>query len=436
VAPGLIIAAPASGQGKTTLTLALLRRFHNEGLGVAALKVGPDYIDPAFHAAASGRTCGNLDSWAMRPSVLARQTVQAALDSELVIAEGVMGLFDGTAEGRGSTAEVAKLTGWPVVLVVDATGMATSAGALLKGFMTFDPGLAPAAVVFNRVASPRHLALLKNAAQALGLPCLGGLPRLPELTLPERHLGLVQAGEHRGLDAFLEGAAEVVAENLDLVGLRALARPAGIETTNKDAATLPPLGQRIAVARDVAFAFCYPFHLEGWQAAGAEISFFSPLADEAPDRLADAVYLPGGYPELHAGKLSGNSRFLAGLRAVAAKGQAVYGECGGYVVLGEGLEDEAGICHSMAGLLPVSTSFARRRRHLGYRRLRLSEASPLGAAGTGFRGHEFHYASITDGERARPLFACEDASGNELQAQGAQRKNVMGSFIHLIDREG
>jgi cobyrinic acid a,c-diamide synthase len=259
---------------------------------------------------------------------------------------------------------------------------------------------------------------------------------LPELTLPERHLGLVQAGEHKGLDAFLERAAEVVAENLDLVGLRALARPASIETADQNASTLPPLGQRIAVARDVAFAFCYPFHLEGWQAAGAEISFFSPLADEAPDRLADTVYLPGGYPELHAGKLSGNSRFLAGLRAVAAKWQTLYGECGGYMVLGEGLKDEAGICHPMAGLLPVSTSFAQRRRHLGYRRLRLLEASPLGTAGTGFRGHEFHYASITDDARATPLFACEDASGNKLQAQGARRENVMGSFIHLIDREG
>ena len=439
MAPGLIIAAPASGQGKTTVTLGLLRAFRNAGRRVAALKVGPDYIDPAFHAAAAGGVCGNLDSWAMRPGVLARQAAAAADGSELVLMEGVMGLFDGAADGRGSTAEVAKRTGWPVVLVVDGSGMAASVGALLKGFLTFDPDLQPVAVIFNRVASPRHLALLRAASEALALPCLGGLPRNAELVVPSRHLGLVQAGEREDLEAFLEAAAEQISAQIDLLALEALAGPLSLKTVER-AASLPPLGQRIAVARDLAFAFCYPFHLEGWRASGAEISFFSPLADEAPDPSADAIFLPGGYPELHAGRLAGNQRFLGGLREAAAAGRVLYGECGGYMVLGESLEDAEGESHHMAGLLPVKTSFARSGRHLGYRRASLSAASPLGDKGMAYRGHEFHYASQVagpvSGDDPAPLFACEDALGHVLEMQGARRGSVMGSFIHLIDREG
>lgn len=434
MARGLIIAAPASGQGKTTVTLGLLRALRHAGQRVAALKVGPDYIDPAFHGAATGATCGNLDSWAMRPEGLAAQATAAAKDSDLVIVEGVMGLFDGTAQGQGSTAEVAKATGWPVILVVDGRGMAASAGALLKGFMTFDPEIRLAAVLFNRVAGPRHLALLQAAAAALGLPCLGGLPREEGLLLPSRHLGLVQAGEQPELEAFLDNAAQEVTRQLDLERMISLAEPGDFPSSNLTVG-LPPLGQSLAVARDLAFSFSYPFHLEAWREAGAEISFFSPLADEAPAQTADAVFLPGGYPELHAGRLSGNAVFLEGLRAAAARGVAVYGECGGYMVLGETLEDETGKTHAMAGLLPVRTSFARRHRHLGYRRVTLVASSPLGPLGQAFRGHEFHYATqVTDGGAAR-LFACQDASGQDLGTQGACRGSVLGSFVHLIDRE-
>ena len=434
MARGLIVTAPASGAGKTTLTLGLLRALRNGGRRVAALKVGPDYIDPAFHAAASGAACSNLDSWAMRPAVLKAEAAAAGAGSDLVIVEGVMGLFDGAADGRGSTAEVAKMTGWPLVLVVDASGMAASAGALLKGFLTFDPESRPQAVIFNRVAGPRHLALLRRAADAQGLPCLGGLPRGEDLALPSRHLGLVQAGEQPELEAFLERAAERVAAHLDLVALEDMAGQ--VEFPLKQAtAGLPPLGQRLAVARDLAFGFCYPFHLAAWRKAGAELSFFSPLADEAPDPAADAVFLPGGYPELHAGRLADNRVFLEGLRAASAAGSVLYGECGGYMVLGETLEDAAGESHVMAGLLPLRTSFAQRRRHLGYRRVTLAAPGPLGSAGAAFRGHEFHYATQLADHGATPLFACQDALGRDLAAQGARRGEVMGSFIHLIDRE-
>jgi cobyrinic acid a,c-diamide synthase len=434
--PGLIIAAPASGSGKTTVTLALLRRFRRDGVAVASFKIGPDYIDPGFHAAASGRDCPNLDPWAMRPATVARLLRSVQDGAELVLGEGVMGLFDGAVDGTGSTADVAALTGWPVVLVVDVRGQAASAAALLRGFAGHRADVHVAGVIFNRVGGPAHAALLRRAVAPLGIPVLGCLPRSDDLTLPERHLGLVPAGERADLAAFLERAAERVAEHLDLPALRALATPPRLppEGGRGEAEGLPPLGQRIAVARDAAFAFAYPALLEGWRAAGAEIRFFSPLADEAPAVDADAVYLPGGYPELHAGRLTGNAAFLDGLRGAAARGATVFGECGGYMVLGAGLVDAEGRRHAMAGLLPLETSFAERRLHLGYRQARLSGACALGAAGQGFRGHEFHYASILDEGSGEPLFDCRDAAGRALGPAGRRRGAVFGSFVHLIDR--
>ncbi len=437
MAPGLIIAAPTSGSGKTLVTLALLRCLRERGIAAASVKVGPDYIDPAFHAAASGRPCLNLDAWAMRPATLAALAARAGAGAEIVIGEGVMGLFDGASDGSGTTAEVALLTGWPVVLVVDAKGMAASVAALVHGFTNYRPEVPVAGVIFNRVGSPRHAALLAEACAPLGLPILGALPQAPELDLPDRHLGLVQAAEHPELDAFLARAASFADRHLDIGALIASAVPCRLPP-EPFAPVLPPLGQRIAVARDVAFAFAYPFVLDGWRAAGAEITTFSPLGDEAPDGAADAVYLPGGYPELHPGRLAANARFLAGLRAAAARGAVIYGECGGYMILGRGLVDADGARHAMAGLLPVETSFAEPALHLGYREADLVAAGPLGAAGARFRGHEFHFARLVAGEGpdvegAAPLFRCRDARGAETGTMGGRAGTVMGSFLHLVD---
>jgi cobyrinic acid a,c-diamide synthase len=437
MAPGLIIAAPASGSGKTLVTLALLRALRERGLAAASVKVGPDYIDPAFHAAASGRACLNLDSWAMRPETLAALAARAGDGAEIVIGEGVMGLFDGASDGSGSTAEVAQLTGWPVVLVVDAKGMAASAAALVHGFTDYRPEVPVAGVIFNRVGSPRHAALLAEACAPLGVAVLGALPQAPELALPDRHLGLVQAAEHPALEAFLARAAEFAERHLDIEALIASAEPCRL-APETFAPVLPPLGQRIAVARDVAFAFAYPFVLDGWRAAGAEITTFSPLGDEAPDEAADAVYLPGGYPELHPGRLAANARFLGGLRAAAARGAVIYGECGGYMTLGRGLIDAEGARHALAGLLPVETSFAERGLHLGYREAEMVAAGPLGPAGARFRGHEFHFARLVSGEGASdegeaPLFRCRDARGAETGTMGSRVGMVMGSFLHLVD---
>ena len=319
--PGLVIAAPASGSGKTVLTLGLLRHLASMGSNVASAKTGPDYIDPAFHAAATGRPCLNLDPWAMRPDTLAQAVFSLAREADVVICEGVMGLFDGAFVGKGepcgSTADLSRATGWPVVLVIDAGAQAASAAAVLKGFATFEAGVEVLGVVFNRVGSERHGTILRDAcAQSVAeIPVLGCLPRTPGLELPERHLGLVQAGEHKDLEGFLNRAGAWVAEHLDVDGLVTLARPLALSGGPPDPSLPPmaPLGQRIAVAADPAFAFSYPLVIDGWRDAGAEVVPFSPLAGEGPDGDADAVYLPGGYPELHAGALAAASGFMDGL---------------------------------------------------------------------------------------------------------------------------
>ncbi|MBV8890075.1 MAG: cobyrinate a,c-diamide synthase [Alphaproteobacteria bacterium] len=438
-APGLILAAPASSSGKTLVTLGLLRHLRRRGLRVAAAKAGPDYIDPTFLAAASGAPCVNLDPWAMRPAALAGLVGRLEAESELVVCEGVMGLFDGTgATGEtGSTAELARLTGWPVVLVIDASGQGASAAALARGFALHDPDLPLAAIILNRVAGGRHRALVEGALarHLLGIARLGAVAHDPGLTLPARHLGLIPAGERPGAAPVIERAAELVEAGLDIGRLIALAAPSRLEQSEL-LPGVPPIGNHIAVARDDAFVFIYAGQLAAWRAQGATVSFFSPLADEAPDPGAAAVFLPGGYPELHAGRLAAAAAFRAGLRQAAAAGKPVYGECGGYMALGDALTDADGRAHRMAGLLPMVTSFAEPRLHLGYRQAVLLSPGPLGPRGGCFRGHEFHYATTARQGPAEPLLSVTDATGRELGIAGMRCGPVFGSFVHLIDASG
>lgn len=465
---GLIVAAPRSGSGKTVLTLGFLRALHRRGISIASGKVGPDYIDPAFHAAATGHPCLSLDSWAMRPQSLATlcQILRQGPTNHMAVIEGVMGLFDGApcasiatelpddapaAYRDGSTASLAALTGWPVVLVLDVTGQSASAAAVARGFLCHDPAVHVQAVVLNRVAGARHEETLRQAfARTLpDLPILGAVPRDARLDLPHRHLGLVQAGEHQSLEAFLNAAATLVESHVDMEALSQLARTPCRAPWSADGGApflsatplLPPPGQRIAVASDVAFAFAYPAQLESWRTAGAEVTLFSPLNDEAPSSTADAVYLPGGYPELHAPVLSAASTFLAGLRTRAAAGAILYGECGGFMSLGDVLIDADGHPFPMAGLLPLTTSFAQRRLHLGYRRARFLTDGPFGPKGTIIRGHEFHYASVieTPSRSGPALLQAEDACGQSLGPIGLCNTEdglrIFGSFLHAIDRE-
>lgn len=427
----VLIAAPSSGSGKTVFTLGLLRHLNRSGVRAASAKAGPDYIDPAFHAAATAKPCFNLDSWAMGADLTRAAAAHAAGDADVLVCEGVMGLFDGATVSEGSSADLAALNDWPVVLVVDAGAQGASAAAVVQGFVRFRDDVRVAGVVFNKVGPGRHEDILREAcARAVpDVPVLGCVPRIHDLVVPSRHLGLVQAVEHPDLAAFLDRAADLVAAHVDVDALMALA--GSVAPSDDTARPLPPLGQRIAVARDAAFAFAYPLVLDGWRQAGAEISFFSPLADEAPDRNADAVYLPGGYPELHAGTLAANGGFLGGLRGAAARDIRVFGECGGYMVLGDTLIDADGTAHAMAGLLGLETSFAQRKLHLGYRQAATVGGSPLGAPGLEFRGHEFHYATVT-GEVGNPLFSCRDAQGTEKGVMGLCSGTVAGSFVHLI----
>jgi len=436
--PGLIIAAPRSGAGKTTVTLGLMRALRRRGCVVQPFKCGPDYIDPAFHAIAAGRPSFNLDSWAMDETSIATLATQASMGADISVAEGVMGLFDGAAAqgqaGSGTTADLASLLGWPVVLVLDVTGQTETAAAVASGCARYKDGVDVAGVILNRVASERHRALIAPAFERMKMPVFGAILRDDRLALPERHLGLVQAQETTAIEDRMNALANVIDAAIDLDAIRQAARRTAIrDGSDETRPRLRPPGQRIALAQDRAFSFMYPHLLRRWRLAGAEIIPFSPLADEAPDANADAVWLPGGYPELHAGALANATIFREGLRKMAQHSVPIHGECGGYMVLGRGLEDADGNRHTMTGLLGLETSFARRKLHLGYRRARLRAPCALGRQGEEIFGHEFHYASVlsTSGD---PLVDCRDAHGTEVPEQGAREGSTTGTFFHMIDR--
>ena len=432
-ARGLIVAAPRSGSGKTTITLGIQRALARSGLTVRGLKCGPDYIDPAFHAAATGAPSANLDSFAMPPALLGAIVGEAAHDADLIVAEGSMGLFDGVPgeTGRtGASADIAAITGWPVVLVIDVSGQAQSAAAIALGCMHYDPRISIAGVILNKVASERHRRLVGQGMERIGLPVLGALPREASLILPERHLGLVQAGETADLHQRLDALADAVSKAIDLDAVIGAAGETKTLPAN-DAPALPPPGRRIALARDAAFSFVYPHVEAGWRRAGAEIEPFSPLADEAPPEGCDACWLPGGYPELHAARLAGAATFLGGLKRFAET-RPVHGECGGYMVLGQALTDADGVSHQMAGLLSVETSFARRKMNLGYRRATLLADGLLGREGAVLTGHEFHYATVVTQGDDVPLATVTDPHGSAPATAGSRRSLVTGSFFHAI----
>ncbi|MFV0478438.1 MAG: cobyrinate a,c-diamide synthase [Parahaliea sp.] len=428
--PGLLISAPASGAGKTTVTLGLLGALRNRGLSVQAFKCGPDYIDAAFHRRASGRDSFNLDSWAMSRTQLAGIIHQAA-GADLAIAEGAMGLFDGALDkgiaGNGAAADIAILTGWPVILVIDVSGQAQSAAAVALGFKNMCTDMKLAGVIFNRVGSPQHEAMLRTSMEGVAINVLGAIPRSEKIHLPERHLGLVPAQETADLDGYLLAASHCLEQHCDLEAILKLARSNMLMVNVISRAAT---GRRIALARDAAFAFIYPHLLAAWRAAGADILPFSPLADEAPDPRADICWLPGGYPELHAEKLASAVNFMAGLREFALT-RPVHGECGGYMVLGESLIDRQGRLHKMAGLLELVSSYHEPRLHVGYRRARLLAPIPGFEAGMQLYGHEFHYSS-TVSQTDPPLARIYDASGNSVAETGAWRGYVSGSYFHLL----
>jgi cobyrinic acid a,c-diamide synthase len=434
-ARGLLVSGARSGSGKTVVTLGLLAALRRRGVAVRAAKAGPDYIDPAFHAAATGHASVNLDTWAMPPGLLDALVQESQRGADFLLIEGAMGLYDGVpgAPGRtGAAADLAVRYGLPVLLVLDVSGQSQTAAALVRGLAGHDPAVRVAGVVLNRVGSERHRALVTDAIAALGVAVVGALPRDENLSLPERHLGLVQAAEHPDLAAWLDRLADVAEQQIDIDAAVANATPLpSFDTGGKERIALPPPGNRIALAADAAFTFAYPHVLDGWRRAGAEVVRFSPLADEPPPDSCDCSWLPGGYPELHAGALAAAARFRAGLARFAAT-RPVHGECGGYMVLGQGLTDASGAHHAMAGLLGHATSFAQRRLHLGYRQARLLSGCPIGSARTCVRGHEFHYATLLSAGDDEPLAELADGQGRPLGPTGGRRGHVTGTFFHAI----
>ena len=435
---GLIIAAPASGSGKTTVTLGLLRALRRRGLAVQPFKCGPDYIDPAFHTAAAGRVSVNLDTWAMRPRLIAGLAQSHGAGSALCVAEGVMGLFDGAGVpghfGNGSTADLAALTGWPVVLVLDVAAQAETAAAIVLGCKTYRSDITLAGVVLNSIASAYHEHVISDAINACDVPVLGTMPRTAGLSLPERHLGLLQASETNAIEARLDAIADAVSEGVDLNAVIAAATPLTLEHCGEAMpVSVQPPGQRVAVAHDSAFSFFYPHVIGGWQQSGAEVVHFSPLADEAPPADCDAIWLPGGYPELHAETLANAAHFKDGMRAAGARAIPIHGECGGYMVLGAGLEAADGNRYEMLGLLSLETSFAKRQLHLGYRRAEYLDESGNARPGDAAVGHEFHFATIL-ANKDSPMAQITDARGMPVTDGGARRGTVTGTFFHVIDR--
>ncbi len=425
----LIIAAPSSGCGKTTVTLGLLAAFRRRELKLAPFKVGPDFIDPGHHAAACGSLSRNLDGWMCGEQAVREIFARGCCGAELAVIEGVMGLFDGASgdSEEGSTAEVAKWLGGKVVLVIDARAQARSAVALIKGFVEFDPQVQFAGILFNRVGSARHEELLRQAVTSVpGLPpVLGCLPRDAELALPERHLGLVTAGDV-GTDAgFFERLADRIEAHVDLDAiLRGCLDAAHVPLRARQAAPLPVV--RIAVARDEAFCFYYQDNFELLEEAGAELVFFSPLRDRLLPEKIDGLYLGGGYPELHAERLAANTDLLAQIRTQALAGLPIYAECGGFMLLAESIDGRP-----MAGVFPAAARMLPRRRALGYREVRLTAESPLGPAGSLARGHEFHYSEMEMPETIPRLYRMSRRGGVDLGSEGFRVHNVLGSYIHL-----
>ena len=447
---GFVVSGLSSGSGKTVITLGLLNAFRKAGIAIAAAKSGPDYIDSAFLKAAAGKAAINLDSHAMTPmlidSLLDRHIARQNADT--LIVEGVMGLFDGTHNGRGSTADLACHLDLPVILVIDVRNTAQNAAALAAGLdyilrqhahqhtkphIKGTSNTHIAGLILNHVASPRHHTLISEAMSHYGIPMLGSIPTTADIDVPSRHLGLVQAADLAAtgrLDSVIDAATKLVETHLDLNLIQDLAVPLDLQTTAQTALAVP--AQRIAIANDAAFGFSYSHIIDEWAASGATISTFSPLNDEAPDSDAEFVYIPGGYPELHLAILSTASHYMNGLKEMASRNIPIYGECGGFMVLGDAIIDADGTRYAMAGLLGLETSFAKRKLHLGYRTLTAKHSCLWkNKLSSTLMAHEFHYTTAVK-STGDALFDAKDAAGHDVGTMGLIKGSVMGSYAHII----
>lgn len=432
-----LIAGTASGVGKTTITLALAAAYSRRGMAVQPFKCGPDYLDTAHHSSICNRACRNLDTVMLSPLENARTLERAARGADLVIAEGMMGLFDGVSGSseQGSSAEIAKLLGMPVVLVLDAAKCSRSIAASVLGFTRFDRDLRFAGVILNRVASEGHYQMLAEAIEStLETPVLGWFPRNPEWTVAERHLGLQGAVERGWKSAEVQLLAETAARQIDLDRLLQQANAAPLpevgdaERPGTAQASEPPV--RIGIARDAAFSFYYQDNLDLLQDAGAELVPFSPLEDRSLPAHLDALYLGGGYPELHAGQLSANHSFLEDLRGFANSGKPVYAECGGMMYLARTLRSD-GETYDLAGILPLEIEMSKSLVKFGYVEATFARSCVLGPAGTKVVGHSFHYSRIFAAAETPTAYALRYLRSGRCEPEGYCAGNVLGSYVHL-----
>jgi cobyrinic acid a,c-diamide synthase len=441
--PRIVIGAAASSVGKTTIAAGIIAALRRQGLVVQPFKCGPDYIDPSYHERAAGRPCRNLDAWMLNDSQLVEGFSRACRDADIAVIEGVMGLFDGSNwhDERASTAQIAKLLGAPVVLVVDIAGAARSAAAVVLGCQHFDPDLMLRGVVLNFAGSEGHA---KGCAEAItgitGLPLLGWLPRDSALQIPERHLGLVPGSEHRDPHSLITAIADAVAERFDLGAITEIARTASaLSETPKLAAVArreSGIGRPIiAVARDDAFCFYYPENLELLIEAGADIEFFSPLQGEQPAANAAGVYLGGGYPELHAAQLAANVGLWQALKTLRLRDAPIYAECGGFMALTQGLIDREGRRWPMAGLIPGVARMTDKLAALGYRHATALSRNLLADGGDVLRGHEFRYSTWVCDEPVADADTAWRLQGTRAQTPaesgGFVSGNLLASYIHI-----
>ncbi|MEF2967349.1 cobyrinate a,c-diamide synthase [Paenibacillus sp. M1] len=442
--PRFIIAGTGSGAGKTTVTLGLMRAFARRGLTVQGFKSGPDYIDPAYHAAAAGCPPRNLDLWMTSDAYLLDYFLRSSETAQLSVIEGGMGLYDGKAAAdlTGSTAEMAILTDTPVLFVVDVRGMGRSAAAVVLGFQHLEPSVRIAGVIVNQCGSRSHYDTVKTAIEAAcGIPVVGGLHRDSKLHVPERHLGLLPAVERGELESLFDRAADLLEAGTDLEALLELANSAPPLPVPHPAGQVcdPPVAISsgggatpvLAVARDAAFNFYYADNLELLAAAGARLVFFSPLGGEGIPAEADGIYLGGGFPEEFAPAIAANQAFLEGLRSAAALGMPLYAECGGYMVLARSLTDRAGQTHPMAGIIPAHTVMRERRAALGYREVAALRDNLLLKRGECMRGHEFHYSIMDYGAEEPQCHAYLSEGRGGAEPEGYAGGNVLASYAHV-----
>jgi cobyrinic acid a,c-diamide synthase len=419
--PRLVIAGTSSGVGKTTVATGLMAAFRRRGVRVASAKVGPDFIDPGYHSAATGRPGRNLDAWMCGPQAIAPLAATAATGCDLLIVEGVMGLFDGAADGgAASTADVARLLDAPVVLVVDARSMSQSVAALVSGYRSFDPAVYVAGVILNHVGSENHETMLRDALAAIEMPVVGVLRRDDSLVWRDRHLGLVPVVEHPlRVAESLGKLATLIELGCDLDALDQLARSAPSLATESLAQPQYIGTPRIAVASGPAFSFCYPDNLEMLAAAGAELISFDPRHDPLPEGVSGLI-AGGGFPEVFAAELSENADLLNGLRRRVATDLVVWAECGGLLWLCSSLDD-----HELAGVIEAAGTMTK-RLHLGYRSARTLTETPLGPAQTEFRGHEFHYSTV-----APAGDALQFESRFTTRTDGFATSSMLATYLHV-----